>query len=426
MRNNITYPYVMQWLTFTSGHTAQDRIFGDPHFWAAKYRQWFESGAPFAELDTIVGNPSPVFRTWIAHPQVDAYWDSYNPTSQEYAKLSLPILTITGSYDGDQPGALAHYREHMTHASPEARAKHYLVIGPWDHAGTRTPSASFGGLTFGPASLVDLPQLHIDWYGWTMQGGAKPAFLQKNVAYYVMGADKWRYADSLEAVTGEARPYFLGSNGGAGDVLAAGSLRPDKPGAKSESDRYIYDPRDVSDAAAEASLDPELLTDQTLIYAQTGKQLIYHTAAFDKDTEISGTFRLSAWIVIDQPDTDFIASIYEIRPDGSSILLTTDQLRARYRESLREPKLVTTKGPLRYDFDRFTFVSRQIAKGSRLRLRIAPVNSIYSQKNYNSGKNVIDERLQDARPVTVNLYHEAKHPSALYVPFGKPVQGATE
>jgi putative CocE/NonD family hydrolase len=241
-----------------------------------------------------------------------------------------------------------------------------------------------------------------------------------------MGADKWRYADSLEAVTGEARPYFLGSNGGAGDVLAAGSLRPDKPGAKSESDRYIYDPRDVSDAAAEASLDPELLTDQTLIYAQTGKQLIYHTAAFDKDTEISGTFRLSAWIVIDQPDTDFIASIYEIRPDGSSILLTTDQLRARYRESLREPKLVTTKGPLRYDFDRFTFVSRQIAKGSRLRLRIAPVNSIYSQKNYNSGKNVIDERLQDARPVTVNLYHEAKHPSALYVPFGKPVQGATE
>jgi predicted acyl esterase len=71
-------------------------------------------------------------------------------------------------------------------------------------------------------------------------------------------------------------------------------------------------------------------------------------------------------------------------------------------------------------------VSRQIAKGSRLRLRIAPVNSIYSQKNYNSGKNVIDERLQDARPVTVNLYHDAKHPSALYVPFGKPVQGATE
>ncbi|MBB6093758.1 hypothetical protein HNQ60_002639 [Povalibacter uvarum] len=417
MRGNITYPYVIQWLTLTSGNAAQDRIFGDAKFWAAKNRQWFESGVPFSDLDTIAGNTSTVFREWLAHPQVDAYWDSYNPTSEQYAKLSMPILTITGSYDGDQPGALAHYREHMKHASAEARENHYLVIGPWDHAGTRTPQAAFGGLTFGPASMVDLPQLHIDWYGWTMQGGAKPSFLQKNVAYYVMGAEKWRYADSLDGVTSEARPFFLDSNGGASDVLAAGALRLSKSSGK--PDQYVYDPRDVSIADLETRIDPELLTDQSLLYAQTGKQLIYHTPAFDKDTEISGSFRLSAWISIDQPDTDFAVSIYEVKADGSSILLTTDQMRARYRENWREAKLVTTKEPLRYDFNGFMFVSRQVAKGSRLRLRISPMNSIYSQKNYNSGKNVSDERMQDARPVTVRLYHDSKYPSALYVPIGQ-------
>ena len=32
-----------------------------------------------------------------------------------------------------------------------------------------------------------------------MQGGPKPQFLQKPVAYYVMGAERWRYADTLEA-----------------------------------------------------------------------------------------------------------------------------------------------------------------------------------------------------------------------------------
>ena len=48
------------------------------------------------------------------------------------------------------------------------------------------------------------------------------------------------------------------------------------------------------------------------------------------------------------------------------------------------------------------------------------MNSIYTQKNYNSGKNVSDERMQDARAVTVKLYHDAKYPSALYVPFGRP------
>ncbi len=120
-------------------------------------------------------------------------------------------MTITGSYDGDQPGALTHYREYMKNASAEGRARHYLIIGPWDHAATRTPRAEIGGLKFAPASLVDLPQLHLDWYAWTMQGGPKPQFLQKAVAYYVMGAERWRYADTLEAVTAKSLPYYLDS-----------------------------------------------------------------------------------------------------------------------------------------------------------------------------------------------------------------------
>lgn len=155
MFGNVFSPYDMQWLTLTSGHTAQDNIFGDKLYWATKYRQWLESGAPFKSLDTLLGNPSAIFQEWVAHPHAEAFWDRYNPTADQFAKLSIPILTITGSHDGDQPGALTYYREHMKNALPEARARHYLVIGPWDHAGTRTPSAKFGGLTFGSASLVD-------------------------------------------------------------------------------------------------------------------------------------------------------------------------------------------------------------------------------------------------------------------------------
>jgi hypothetical protein len=270
MRANIASPYLMQWLTFTSGRASQDRIFGDDEFWRARNRQWFESGAPFKEFDTLLGNPSATFQEWLAHPMLDAYWDSYNPTAGQYAKLSLPILTITGSYDGDQPGALEHYRRHMQAASAEARARHYLVIGPWDHAGTRTPQPQFGGLTFGPASLVDLPKLHLDWYAWTMQDGPKPQFLQKNVAYYVMDADTWRYADTLEAVTAEARRLYLDSTGNAADVLTSGSLGEAQP--KGKADQYVYDPRDVSIAAVEQGVDPESLTDQRLVYAQRAKR----------------------------------------------------------------------------------------------------------------------------------------------------------
>jgi predicted acyl esterase len=71
----------------------------------------------------------------------------------------------------------------------------------------------------------------------------------------------------------------------------------------------------------------------------------------------------------------------------------------------------------RHDLDNFTFATRRIAKGSRLRVAIAPINSLWLQKNYNSGGDVSEESGKDARKVTVTLYHDASHPSALYVPI---------
>jgi putative CocE/NonD family hydrolase len=418
MFNNNFAPYDVQWLTFTSGHTSQDKIFGDEAFWATKNRQWFESGSPFKDIDTLVGAPSAIFQRWVQHPHPDAFWDAYNPTAEQYARLGIPILTITGAYDGDQPGALTHYREYMKNASAEGRARHYLIIGPWDHAATRTPRAEIGGLKFGAASLVDLPQLHLQWYAWTMQGGPKPQFLQKPVAYYVMGAERWRYADTLEGITSQSQPYFLDSNGNAADVFAAGALDPRAGNGK--PDHYVYDPHDLSFAADEANSDPADLTDQRADYARRDKLLVYHSAPFEKDTEISGFFKLSAWIGIDQPDTDFAVRISEIRPDGRSIQLTSDAMRARYREGSREPALIATRAPLRYDFEHFTFVSRQVGRGSRLRLTIAPINSIGTEKNYNAPKPVAEQSMSDARTVTVTLFHDRGHPSALYVPLGQP------
>ena len=427
MRANLWWPYLMQWLTYTSGRTSQDKIFEAHLFWSRTFQQWFESGAPFAELDSFIGNPSAIFQEWLSHPHRDAYWDSYNPTPEQLARLSLPILTITGIYDNAQLGALTHYKEHLNHASAAGRARHYLVIGPWDHAGTRVPKTEVGGLSFGPESLVDLRQLHLQWYAWTMQGGPKPQFLQKNVAYYITGAEKWCYADTLEAVTAQTKPFYLDSTGSASHIFASGVLR-EQIGRGAE-DVYVHDPRDTGIAELEcASSDPlclrptfptNNLLDQKYLYANEGKQLIYHSVPFERDSDISGFFRLTAWLSIDQPDTDFRVAVYEIDINGSSILLATDAIRARYRESLREEKLIRTTEPLRYDFERFTFVARRICKGHRLRLVIGPINSIYSEKNHNSGGVVSEESMQDARSVTVKLFHDPAHPSALHVPFGQ-------
>jgi uncharacterized protein len=418
MRNNISMPYVMQWLTFVSGRTSQSKMFFESQgFWNAGFREWYESGKPFRELDSMLGNPSPVFQEWITHPKQDAYWDSYNPTAAELAEISMPVLTITGIYDTGQPGAIKHYRRHLESAPPESAGLHYLVIGPWDHAGTRIPMPEFGGIRIGLPGLVDVTALHVEWYRWTLLGGARPEFLKKRVAYYVMGAERWAYADSLDAVTARTEHLYLDSAGSAHDVFRSGLLLQ-TTASESKADQYIYDPRDLGLAALESTVDPGNWADQRLVYAASGRHLVYHSAPFDADLEICGFFSLCLWLSVDQPDTDVRASVYEIALDGSSILLSADSMRARYRTSPRVETLIADPQPARYEFTQFTFVARTITKRHRLRLVIGPVDSIYSERNCNTGGVVADERPNESRRVTVKLHHDSLHPSALIVPLG--------
>ncbi len=159
------------------------------------------------------------------------------------------------------------------------------------------------------------------------------------------------------------------------------------------------------------------MTDQRYALNLFGAGLVYHSAPFAEETEISGAVRLVAWLAVDAPDTDFWVILYEIQADGRSIQLAEDILRARYRKSLSREELLNPGEIYRYDFSGFTFFSRRIAKHSRLRLVIKAPNSIYVQKNYNSGGVVAEESAADARTARVTLYHDEAHPSYLELPI---------
>src|SRR5256714_13403766 len=228
---NVGLTYDMQWYTFTSGRTGQQNLFGDQKFSRMKFLDAYKKHIPFKSLDSFVGNPSVNFQRIIKHPTADAYYDAMVPTAEQFQKIALPILTITGQYDGDELGALTFYRDHMANASPDARAKHFLVIGPWDHAGTRTPTDEVGGVKFGAAAIVDLNDLHRQWYDWTMKGGTKPDFLKNQVAYYLIapgntGANgEWKYADNFADLVAQPKIFYLDSkNGDANGVFRSGAL----------------------------------------------------------------------------------------------------------------------------------------------------------------------------------------------------------
>ncbi len=417
---NIFGPYVEQWLTFTSGVTSNANLFAAASFWGAKARQYYDGHLAFKEYDRLAGNPSAVFQKWLQHPIPDAYYDAMVPSPEQYKHIQFPILTITGHYDGDQPGAFTYYKRHMEYGTPEAKQNHFLIIGPWDHAGTRTPRREVGGLKFGEASVLDLNKLHTEWYDWVMKNGKKPEFLKKRVAYYVVGAgaENWKYADSLESVSNEKRTLYLDSNGKADSVFQSGTLT-EKPAVSPGADKWTYDPLDTRPGDAELDDDAAGLTSQQAVMNTYGNGAVYHSGPFGEATEVTGFLKLRVWLAMDVPDTDLEADMYEILPGGGSVFLTGATVRARYRESLRQERLVTAGKAEEYVFDNFTFFSRRLAKGSRLRLFVHCPNTPSVEKNYNSGGVVALETAKDAKTAHASLVHDAEHQSTLELPVVK-------
>ncbi len=416
---NIFFPFDMQWLTAVRGVTFNWKLYSDESFWKEKSLELYLEHLPFKKFDQVAGNPSAVFQKWLQHPTSDEYWDALAPAPDDYRRMRIPILTITGYYDEAERAAMTYYRRHMEYGSEAARAQHFLIIGPWDHYGTQTTNREVGGMKFGEATLLDMNELHKEWYDWTLKNGKKPEFLKKRVAYYVTGEEVWKYADSLEAISNRKLTFYLSSVGGeANDAFHSGTLSEKKPG-EGPPDHYVYDPLDVRPGELEREEVKNYLTDQHYALNLFGNGLVYHSEPFEQDTEITGNLRFVARIAMDVPDTDFGVDVYEILLDGTSIWLTGDFMRARYRESLRQEKLVKLGEINRYEFNFFNFFSRRIAKGSRLRLVLNCINSIYWEKNYNGGGVVAEESGKDARTAHVTLYHDAEHPSFLELPLVK-------
>jgi putative CocE/NonD family hydrolase len=438
MSNGIPGTDDLAWLAYVAGRPAHPKLGDDDDFWRRAVAAFVEARQPFRSLDSFLGTPSRAFQEELEHPTYDAFWKSSRPTPAQYEAMKQSVLTITGDYDDDQLGALTYYRDHMQYGAPEVTAEHYLVIGPWDHAGTREPKQTLGGLRLGEASLVDVKKLGKDWYDWRVKGRARPALLADRVAYYVAGphAEKWKYAHTLEAVTKARARFFLGSVAGAAtDLFHSGSLEasPADRSRASGFDGYVYDPRDISyaDRIRRAHHDDDWATTEDGLADLHGQALVYHSDPLPEEMELAGTMRLSVWLAMDVPDTDVYASVYEITPEGKSILLGLDGIRARYRNSFERETPVPPGVTLRYDFDHFRFLGRRLGKGSRLRLVVGAPNSsgivwltcggtpCTPEKNYNSGGVVADESVNAARVAHVTLLHDESHPSMLDMPVGR-------
>jgi putative CocE/NonD family hydrolase len=410
----ITMSFTLRWLTFVAGRALNEGLFLADALWRNAELELVAKARPFAELEVVTGARGTVFRTWLAHPSEDAFWQAVTPRPEDYAKLQIPILTITGHYDGDQRGALTYYERHLAHASKETAARHWLVIGPWDHSGTRRPKDSLGGVRFGTSAVVDMEALHKAWYDHVLKGGPVPELLKDRVVCFISGRNTWVSAHSLDQLEGPPLRYDLDVDAAVvGDVTRAGRIVA--RAGRAATVVLTSDPRRLLTLDELDDHEGSELVNQREAYAARPSRIVLHTEAFAAETVLAGRPRLRLQVAVDQPDADLFADLFEILPDGSAVYLAHSQLRLSYRTGATRKLLVPNKPEL-VELPRFDFFARAIAKGSRLRLVIdaGPVGGW--QRNLHTGGDSVNEPLSTARVAKLTIATGGDAGSVLELP----------
>jgi len=409
--------YVLRWLTYVNGRSGNLELFNETTFWNNLTWAHYTSGEAFEKLAERSGITNTVFRKWITHPHPDAFWDAMTPSDAQFARITIPVLTITGHYDDDQLGALTYYRRHLQFAPADATKRHDLVIGPWGHGGTRRPTEELGGVKFGSGAVIDIEKLHRDWYDSVLKGKPRPEFLKDRVMYFVAGENAWHSAPSFDAFAANRLALQLDARGSTHDVLHSGTLTSAAPSEPARAE-IVYDPRRLldRDAYEERTGDAAYLLSQRSSYVLGDDAVYFHSEPFAQDTELSGIPEVRLWLTSDVPDADLELTISEVKADGTAVFLSTTALRLRYRDDPRNPRPLPIDTPVGVDFRQFGFFSQKIAKNSRIRLAIKFASAPSTERNRHTGGVNVSEGVEQARVARIAILTGGEHASVLALP----------
>ena len=394
--NGIVLNFQYSWAHYVGNDSLLDvTSYRDGARWAALDSTWFARGSAYRALDEIDGVPNPLFRRWLDHPTYDAYWQAMIPAGHELAALAIPVLTITGYFDGAQPGALHYYRAHLAN---RPSADHTLLIGPWDHFGSqRRPSPVLGSLRIDPVANLDITGIIYQWFEHVLRGGPKPAILADRVNFQVIGTNTWRHVPSLAAMSSDTLALYLSAERAGTDH----QLRT-VPDTTTGVDVQV----DLGDRTVVSSAFISVWDDSTL---DRSNGVAFFGDPLPAATTISGAFSGELIVSLNVRDVDLAVVLYELTAAGEYIQLSYYLGRASLARGPTHRQLLTPGTRQSIPLSGARITSRVVPAGSRL---VAVVNinkGPQSQINYGSGKDPSDETIRDATvPVRLTL-HGSSH-----------------
>jgi putative CocE/NonD family hydrolase len=331
----------------------------------------------------------PDFSLWqpfldeiITHPAPDAFRARHNFRRT----IDIPGFHVTSWFDIFQTSVIAAFQEIQARTGTQK-----LWVGPNEHY-------------FVYASNFWPRDPYFEWFGHWLKDEPS-ALISEPAVYYSPRAwvdDRMTYVPN-DWVRSERWPppgvsplrlYLCGD----------GSLTETSAG---EPRSYCYDPRrPIPTLGGRNMLIDAGPRDQRPVQSLRNYGLIYRAAPLEADLTIAGNVRVMLHVGSDCPDTDFIAKLIELLPDGSTMLLMDGVLRAMYREPAAgsQPLLPERVYPLTIDLGHIHHTFRA---GSRIEIDVTSSNFPRRARNTNSGNPVITNDGEADIRVAANTVHHA-------------------
>lgn len=385
MENNVFLNANYQWAFYITDNKYTDNAVNNDN---ARFRRmlntWFDSGVAYNRIDSIDGTPNPWLQKWLKHPDYDTYWQSMVPYKEDFAKINIPVLTITGYYDDGQISALEYLRQHYAY---QPNADHYLVIGPYDHFGAQKGGVSvLRDYKVDSVSLINTRELTFQWMDYVFKQAPKPAILQNKINFEVMGANQWKHVASIDQMEKEKLTLYL-DHSLTGKDFTLSEKRPDKQD-------FISQTVDLADRSTFNNDYYPYPIIKTAIDTTNG--LFFISQPFEKVVTVSGMLTGKLKAIINKKDMDIGVVLYEVMPDGKYFELSYFLGRASYAEDMSHRKLLTPGKLESIPFTRSRLFSKQLSKGSRLLVVLNIDKNPFAQINYGTGKDVSKETIRDA------------------------------
>ncbi|QIS13193.1 CocE/NonD family hydrolase [Nocardia arthritidis] len=365
-------------------------------------------------------NPAvaPWFYDWIRNSTRDDYWKQWS-IRDRYQNVKVPVLDMEGWYDAFLAGGVENFTGMADRGgSQEAKQNQRLVIGPWDHLGWGRKSSTIAPRleNLGPVADSPINELMLAWYDHFLKGVDNGVAGKPRVDYYVMGANKWKSAPSWPLPQTKWTEYFFQDSGVNGPAGRVGKLVTQAP-TGTGSDRYLYDPATPVPSVGGHSCcgvgeGPQGPFDQAAA-EQRSDVLTYTTDPLTADTEVTGPVTVKLWASSTAPDTDFVARLEAVTPDGAAVNLNNGILRAAFRDSLSDPTPIEPGKPYQFTIKIWP-TSYQFKTGDRIRVAVSSSDYPQYAPNPNTG-----ERFGDSartQPATQTVYRDAQHPSSVVIP----------